>query len=62
MVLEMIEQENSNFDIKSPTDQFYTIEYNFQSDRRIGLKVYKNPFDILLYLELNFWGNLSLEI
>jgi len=43
-------QENSDFNVKSPTDQFYTIEYNSQYDHRIMLKSYKESPNIVFYI------------
>ena len=40
---------------------FYTIKHNSQSDHRVELKFYEKSFDILFYLGLTFYYNLSLE-
>jgi hypothetical protein len=40
---------------------FYTIKHNSQFNRRVELKFYEESFDILLYLGLTFYYNLSLE-
>ena len=58
MILAMIEYENFNFDMKSSTDQFYTIKHNCQ----IKLKFYEKTLDTLFYPGLKCQGNLSLEI
>ena len=53
----MKKQLNSNSDVKCTTVQFYSNNYNFQSDRLIRLKVYVESPDIFFYIEVNFQVN-----
>ena len=47
-------RSNLNFDVKSATIQFYGNNYNSQSDRWIGPKVYEESLDMFFYIGLKF--------
>ena len=55
------ERSNLDFDVKCATIQFYSNNYNSQSDCWIELKVYVESPDMLSYLGLKFQVNRSSE-